>query len=180
MRSRTSEERYSRSSSARSTCSRETPAAPSWVAQKFGLADEVGEGAHVGGETALVLDHARGVLDQARDGVAVEAEQATLLALGSNQRSEAEDVVAGALEIDLEIRLDAEQLTEVRVEADEVAVEGGVADDHDLHVQWDRLRPQRAGGDQSERFSQVLHRVLTGGERPLQPVVGGGVLEQVA
>ena len=81
MRSRTSEERYSRSLSARIDVPPQHLFRAVLAGPEVGLAREVQQFAHVAGESPLILDAARGVLDHSRRRLVAEASHARHVAL---------------------------------------------------------------------------------------------------
>ena len=126
------------------------------VRPAVGLAQEVGQAAHVGRHLSGIAGQPRRLLDHARHGRRVER---PLLGASGEGRDEAgvECVRLGCpVHPVVEVGLHLEQLEEVGVEFAQHVVEEPVAHQRDLHVERDGLRLERDRADESEGLAQRL------------------------
>ncbi len=154
--------------------------APGFAGPEVGLAHQVGHRLHVGAQPLLVGRLARGVFQQAGHRRAVERLQ--LVAAGNAGNELGIGLVGFVRPHHLILKVDhhLEQLAELGVILVQLVIEHAVAQQHHLHVERDRLRLQRDGTDKAVDLAQRLDGDIAGAQRPLQPLIGIGLLQQLA
>ena len=121
-----------------------------------GLIDDLHHFVEARGETLLVLGHPGALFEHARHGGPVEGPQPLPAADGADGLSVGSGGLLGPLHLDVEFGLDLEELTEVLIEHIQELKDLRGADEEHLHVQRNRLRPQRGGRHQAQLLADVF------------------------
>ena len=137
-------------------------AGASAAGDEVGFAHQVEQALHVARQPFGILRLARGVLDQAGAGGALEGEQIFLARQGGDDAGVVEVAGGGARQLVLEVSNHFEQLGEVGVVGLQQVIQLALADQDDLDVERDRHGVERHRVDQrqhlAERFDPNLAR----------------------
>ena len=180
LRSRMRSARRTCASMARCTCLRGDFPAAVHTGPVVRLVKEIVDGPQAKSEPLGVGGDPGRVLDDPRGGVPRERPQPLAAGRVRDHLAVARGVAVISRQLIVEVRGHLEELGEVRVGTAQQIVDGGIAQQHHLHVERDGLRLQRDGVGEAQGLRQPMYADLVGLERALDLLPDDGLHEELA